>query len=509
MPSRGLFLLLLVVAVRAAPFHVDPTTQHIIDEFGRTRLFHGLNAVYKIPPWHPELEGFDAQNSFSEIDAQNLVSWGFNHVRLGVMWPGVQPTSTTTDTEYLNTMGRMIDLLHSYNISTLVDCHQDILSRKLCGEGAPDWAISTTNGLAFSHPSAHKFTVDPVTQYPDLKDCLSHPFFVYYMSDQACLASQHLYNNTGILQDKFVEYWSSVVAALKGHEGVMGYELLNEPWPGDIYTNPLLIGLSGYADKHNLVPMYRRLHEAIRRIDTDHMIFFEPAVTDYWTSGFQEGPGGKEYNDRQVYSYHIYCSLDTNRTDPRSKTVCKGEDSESWATRKKDIKRLGCGSFLTEFGASTDHSIAIHELNYMGNQADKYMENWDYWQFKYFQDLTTADALEGFYDSNGNLEVSKVRALSRTFAPAIAGVPVSMAFDPETALYNLKYNPNPAAKGPTEIYLNEAWYYPHGFDVTITPPGAAQWAKVATNRIEVTHTAASRGTTVQITITPVAAAATV
>ena len=36
-----------------------------------------------------------------------------------------------------------------YNISVLLDMHQDVLSAKFCGEGAPDWAIET-GGLFLS-----------------------------------------------------------------------------------------------------------------------------------------------------------------------------------------------------------------------------------------------------------------------------------------------------------------------------------------------------------------------
>jgi hypothetical protein len=40
-----------------------------------------MNAVYKVAPWLPNVDGFDAENSLSSIDAVNLRSWGFNIVR--------------------------------------------------------------------------------------------------------------------------------------------------------------------------------------------------------------------------------------------------------------------------------------------------------------------------------------------------------------------------------------------------------------------------------------------
>lgn len=50
---------------------------------------------------------------------------------------------------------------------------------------------------------------------------------------------------------------------------------------------------------------------------------------------------------------------------------------------------------------------------------------WSYWQFKKYQDLTTAASpatTESFYTEDGKLEINKVRALSRSYAQAIAGM---------------------------------------------------------------------------------------
>ena len=40
----------------------------------------------------------------------------------------------------------------SYGIYTLLDMHQDVLSGKFCGEGAPDWAVDTGSML---HTTPH------------------------------------------------------------------------------------------------------------------------------------------------------------------------------------------------------------------------------------------------------------------------------------------------------------------------------------------------------------------
>ena len=70
---------------------ISTATRRFIDDLGRERIFRGVNAVYKIAPWLPSTDRFNATESLSPEDAEILKSWGFNIVRLGVMWPGLEP----------------------------------------------------------------------------------------------------------------------------------------------------------------------------------------------------------------------------------------------------------------------------------------------------------------------------------------------------------------------------------------------------------------------------------
>lgn len=40
-------------------------------------------------------------------------------------------------------MRDIVRLCNKYNISVLLDSHQDALSKKMCGEGIPDWAVES------------------------------------------------------------------------------------------------------------------------------------------------------------------------------------------------------------------------------------------------------------------------------------------------------------------------------------------------------------------------------
>ena len=77
---------------------IDPATGSWVDTHGRVRVFHGVNVVYKEPPWLPTNDTFDTQNSLVAEDMQQLQDWGFNVIRLGVMWPGLETAAGVYDT---------------------------------------------------------------------------------------------------------------------------------------------------------------------------------------------------------------------------------------------------------------------------------------------------------------------------------------------------------------------------------------------------------------------------
>lgn len=84
-----LLSVLFVIVVVEGYFHRSGTL--ILDEFGRQRIFHGVNVVVKQPPYIPQTMGFDTNSTLSTKDFALLERWGFNMIRLGTMWPGVAP----------------------------------------------------------------------------------------------------------------------------------------------------------------------------------------------------------------------------------------------------------------------------------------------------------------------------------------------------------------------------------------------------------------------------------
>ena len=99
----------------------DPTTNRIVDDAGRERFFHGVNVVVKGQPYVPIVDHFDTVMSYSEEDASTLEMLGFNIIRLGVMWPGVEPQRAVYNDTYLGLIADIVNISARHGIYSLFD----------------------------------------------------------------------------------------------------------------------------------------------------------------------------------------------------------------------------------------------------------------------------------------------------------------------------------------------------------------------------------------------------
>ena len=61
-----LSLLGLLLVILARCVKVDTDSSLFVDEFGRLRIYHGVNVVFKTPPFHPNLEQFSTKHSLTD-----------------------------------------------------------------------------------------------------------------------------------------------------------------------------------------------------------------------------------------------------------------------------------------------------------------------------------------------------------------------------------------------------------------------------------------------------------
>jgi len=109
-----------------------------------------------------------------------------------------------------------------------------------------------------------------------------------------------LYRNNDGLQDKFVAFWNHTSATFAGNPYVVGFDPINEPFPGNYLKDPRQLK-PGFFDKHELQPMYARIHEVYQKNDPESITWFEPSTFPDVNSapldvifpvGFTVPPGG-------------------------------------------------------------------------------------------------------------------------------------------------------------------------------------------------------------------------
>jgi endoglycosylceramidase len=353
------------------------------------------------------------------------------------------PSPGVVNMTYLDQVADLITKLAANNIYTIVDAHQDVLSPFMCGEGIPNWAFElametvgfNTSDPKKAFPAPQNFTL---ARNPDgtpvLSDCQKYEFFSFYTTYQNEAAFNALYHYSAVI-DAFAQSWAAVAARLKSVPGIIGYELLNEPWPA---------GKHPFSDNDALMVLYTTLANSIRAHDNRTIIMFEPIVIDSYLSVINRtttfpvgGIEGLEHADRQIYAYHLYC-VNNSTGAPEPWLFCKYLVQDMWSMIKRDLKLLQLGGFLTEFGAVGNDGDSIKLLHEHASFADSFFQSWTYWTFKGFDDITTQNAAtESFFNTDGSLQTAKVTALARTYAQTISGQPASMSFDPSSRVLYL------------------------------------------------------------------------
>lgn len=464
-----LALFTLCAISTASEYTIDLNTSKVVDGYGRYVINHGINAVYKGPPFYPSNVTFDANYSLTDIDFQNLRAWGFNSVRLFVSWEATSISRGVMNMTYLNEVLKITRVAAKYNISIILDAHEDAVGLRFCGEGFPDWAIENISAEGFPAPLASTVEYPEGSVFPTMESCLKTPFYIFNAAYAGQEAWENLYLNVGGIRDDFALFWKTVAQVFKNEDNILGYELLNEPYPANFWKNESFFDPK-INDIDHLGPMHDALADSIHEADNETIIFFAATVTD-GEIGFTHPPGGSDYNNRSVYSFHMYCNNVTALGEPKNFSNCNEQDTGSFHNHFDWAVSMGLVSSLTEFGAISNSDLSAKEIGFICNITEANFVSWYYWQFKYFQDITTASdpaTNEALYNLDGTLQATKLKALSRSYAHRICGKPNSTQFEAESALFYLAYAPGSCGDKNTEVYLSEDFYYPQGFNVQFT-----------------------------------------
>jgi endoglycosylceramidase len=463
----------------AAKLPLGHAGRWITDASGRVVVVHGINMVYKLPPYYPAAVGFGGD------DAAFLSRIGFNAVRVGVIWKAVEPRPGVYDDSYLNQIQRTVATLARHGIFSLLDFHQDMYNERFQGEGFPDWSVQD-NGLPAT----------PKGGFPTN----------YFAMPAVGRSFDNFWANSpgpgGVgLQDRYAAAWRHVAARFRGYSSVLGYELMNEPWPGSTF-GPCLAASGCPAFDAKLTSFNGRVLGAIRHADWRTLVWYEPNVLFNFGGGTTLGQLG---DPRAGFAFHDYCLA--GATGGGTSSSCSQAEELPFINAQRRSSQTGDAVLETEFGATNN----VAELTAMVQRADRSRIGWLEWAYCGCSDPTTqgpgntqAIVIDPAEPPRGaNLELSTVRALVEPYPQAVSGTPGSYGFDPATRTFSLAYTTARAsgrgafrAGSVTEV-ATPPLVYPRGYatrvggGAVVSAPGAAVLDIVACpgrKRVDVTVT---------------------
>jgi endoglycosylceramidase len=447
-PALALSLWLAPGAFAAPTAPLSQKGRWITDARGRVVVLHGVNMVSKRRPYLAVATGFDAD------DARFLRREGFNTVRLGLIYAGVEPLPGAYDDAYLARVKRTFRQLARQRIFAMLDFHQDLYNERFEGEGWPDWAVQD-DGL----PAV------PKSGFPNN----------YLLMPALNRAFDHFWANDGGLQDRYAAAWRHVADRFKRGRYLLGYDLLNEPWPGTGWQACANTEGCPAFDAEKLTPFSRRATGRIREVDPRHLVWYEPNVI--FNDGAKTSHG--DIGPRAGMSFHVYCLADGNDRspgDPVQAGGCETVEELPFGNAEAQSGRTGDAQLLTEFGATDD----LDQIERIVARADAHMVGWQYWHYCTCDDPTTSGSgdtqalvLDPHKPPSGdNVKTDKLAVLARPYPQAVAGTPKRYGFDRPAKRFELEYSTARPGGGryrfraDTQVFLPRR-QYPKGYDVRV------------------------------------------
>lgn len=347
---------------------------------GRVLMLNGINFVDKnlLTP---------AGYGFEDDDGEWLAANGIDAVRLGFTAAAAMPTPGVLDEDYLDAFIETVDMLESHGLLVLIDLHQDGWGPTLGSNGFPEW-------MTLTHGAENTGT----------------PFPLYYITNPAIQAAFDSFwanekgPDTMPLQDQVATIFTDMAERLKDSDAILGWDLLNEPWPG---TNFQPCGEAGPGcpdqDASSLDPYYASMTAAIRGTGAEQLIFGEPWVLFNFgmTATNIALPGG---DANSGLSFHAYTLEDAN-------VPVVMDQAQAWS------KRTGGALLGSEFGADPRPEFN----NGIIEAFDRALIPWMYWAYN-------ENTIGNLKAPPQQSEADAVDAIVRPHPLAVGGTPTRLHY---------------------------------------------------------------------------------
>ena len=196
---------------------------YFVDQLGRQVLLNGVNLVNKNPK-----QGYIGPEGAQEFES--FKKWGFNVIRLGIIWDGLEPEPGVYNEEYLKKIDAQIELAKANELFVFLDMHQDLFSVKY-SDGAPEWATldegkEHITGAVWSDA----YLISPAVQ----------------TSWDNFWANKPVSDGVGV-QDRYAKAWQHVVKRYADNPTVIGVDIMNEPFAGSEALMYMPVMFNAYA----------------------------------------------------------------------------------------------------------------------------------------------------------------------------------------------------------------------------------------------------------------------
>ncbi|VDP53834.1 unnamed protein product [Schistosoma margrebowiei] len=161
-----------------------------------------------------------------------LRDWGINVIRLEFNWIALKPQEGEISQHYLDIIETIIDNAGLYGVYVIIDFHRDGLSKRLGAiDAVPNWFMDKIKRppYLFQYP------------WPLKKDPGKKNWFLTYVTYESAHLFESIYKNVSGTWNYFAEYWTITTSRFGKKDNVLGYNLINEPAPGNVYKNPFLL----------------------------------------------------------------------------------------------------------------------------------------------------------------------------------------------------------------------------------------------------------------------------
>lgn len=403
------------------------------DRDGRSVLLRGLNAGgrSKVPPFVPF--SYDAVDEeappFDEALAvylDRVHDWGLNVVRLVFTWEAVEPERGRYDEAFLQRLDAMVAAATERRVRVILDNHQDVFARPYCGDGFPLWAMA-----------------DPDVDKP--ADC-STWFLGYFQNAAMQNDFDRFWNNEDGLMDAFEAMWTMMAQRYRDHDGVIGYEIINEPGWGT--HRPETFG------GEVLTPFYTRMISVIRAVTDSQLVVIDTTGID---GVLGETSLTRPEGEGLIFAPHFYDALALAGTKVPADLGIVHEKIAAWRALGDTFQ---LPTLIGEFGAAYDLAGAPEFIRAHWDAFDALQIHGTQWEYSVTGDVWNTEVL-GVVDLDGT-ERATGRELLRPYPAAVAGSLTSFSYDSAAATADLSLE----ADGVTLIRA-PARLYPNGPRVTI------------------------------------------